>query len=335
MPRIPPIVLSEEQRAQIEKWSRGGSTPYRLVMRARIVMMAASGHSNREIARLLSTNPITVARWRSRFVLLGLDGIRSEAPRNGSPPPVSEEVVRRVIAKTLNEHPEDRQHWSTRSLAREVGVSHSTVRRIWKSYGIRPNRSRLALLAQDQRFRPKNVDLLGVYVNPPQRAVAISLSESPPPRPGRPRDSPERASEAPARPAGPWMQQLVTTLNLLDGQESVRSSKRHVDQEFLTFLRSVQERRSAGDRIVLLTEASGPTLSPQLSRWLNRHPQVSTELCAGTESWKLKVVESIRDAAANRLAATAPRGLPKLLTAVDRWKRVSDSMGRPFAWTSE
>lgn len=333
MPRIPPIILSEDQRAQLRKWSRGGSTPYRLVIRSRIVLLASDGHSNRDIARILFTNAITVARWRSRFLLLGLDGIRTEAPRNSSPPPVPEDVVQRVIAKTLNERPLDRPRWSTRSLGQEVGVSHSTVRRIWKSYGIRPNRSRVALLAQDSRFRLKKVDLVGVYVNPPQRAVALSLSDDsrPGPVPSVRRSWDDAGSLSP--PTGTWMKELVTTLNLLDRQDPVRTSKRHIDQEFLSFLRFVQNRRMANDRIVLLAEASGPSLSPQLSRWLSRHPQVSTEVCAGTETWKQKIIEYIRDASENRAPGVAPGGLPKLLNAVDRWKKVSVGGQRPFAWT--
>lgn len=334
MPRIPPIDLNEEQRSQLGRWSRGGSTPYRLVVRARIILLAADGHSNRDIARLLFTNPITVARWRSRFLLLGLPGIRTEAPRNGSPPPVSEEVVRRVISKTLSERPKGRTRWSTRSLAREVGVSHSTVRRIWRTYGIRPNRSTVSLLAQNSRFRPRKVDLLGVYVNPPQRAVAISLSEQATDQPAPARRSKEETSSAKGS-AGPWMKDLVTTLNLLDQQESVRTSRRHIDQEFLSFLRSVQERRLANDRILLLAEAAGPSLSPRLSRWLSRHPHVSTEVCDGPESWKQKVVETIRGASEDRSTESPPGGLPKLLNAVDRWKRVSDDGQRPFAWTQE
>jgi len=329
----PAVLLSDDQRSQIERWSRGGSTPYRLVVRSRIVLLAANGHSNREIARLLSTNPITVARWRSRFILLGLEGIRNEAPRSGSPPPVSEEVVRAVIAKTLNDHPRGRTHWTTRSMARVVGVSHSTVRRIWKSYGIRPNRSRLSQLAVDPRFRPRKATLAGVYVNPPQRAVALSLSDGSSARPvvlhRRPGVDPGSSRPLP----GTWMKELVTTLNLLDRQEPVRTSKRHLEQEFLSFLRFVQNRRTANEKIVLLAEPGGPSLSPQLSRWLSRHPQVSTEFCAGPDIWKEKVVEFIRDASENRAEGVAPGGLPKFLTAVDRWKKVSVDGQRPFAWT--
>jgi len=129
------------------------------------------------------------------------------------------------------------------------------------------------------------------------------------------------------------MKELVTTLNLLDRQEPVRTSKRHLEQEFLSFLRFVQNRRTANEKIVLLAEPGGPSLSPQLSRWLSRHPQVSTEFCAGPDIWKEKVVEFIRDASENRAEGVAPGGLPKFLTAVDRWKKVSVDGQRPFAWT--
>lgn len=335
MSRPLPVILTKDQAAQLEKWSRGGSTPYRLVIRSRIVLLASYGHTNRDIARILRTNPITVARWRSRFVLLGIDGIRTEAPRYGSPPPVPEEVVQRIIRKTLEEKPRGRSHWSTRSLAREVGVSHSTVRRIWKAHDLRPGRSRVALLAQESQFRPKDIDLVGVYVNPPQRAVAISLAD---------RSTSSRkpwALSAPEgvkgyhRADGPWVMDLVSGLNVLERPGALRTSHRHRDQEFLSFLRSVWEHQMPKAHIVLFTEVDDSSSSPHLDRWLRRHPQVSTETSTGPESWKQKVLDTIRQATDGRSTAGTPAGLPDFLSAVARWKQKSDGQVLPFAWTEE
>lgn len=333
MRRPVPQPLSEKERSLLETWGRGGSTPYRLVMRARIVLLAAQGCSNHEIARRLRTNPITVARWRSRFALLGVEGIRREAPRTGSPPPVPERLVRTILAKTLYERPRGRAHWSTRSLARATGVSHSTIRRIWKMHGIRPDRSRVARLAQDPRFRPKDVDLVGVYVNPPHRAAAFWF-----------RNESKEVSKGPASHGGeaerllprsgrPWMSDLVTTLSLLDRREPPRTARRHMDQEFLAFLRAVQEGRMGKEKIVLLANESSPTLSPSLVQWLNRHPQVSTEVCAGTEEWKQRVVESIRENPQGRARQMPPAGVPGFVSAVHEWSREGENHPRPFAWT--
>lgn len=226
-------------------------------------------------------------------------------------------------------------HWSTRSLARETGVSHSTVRRIWKAYGIRPDRSRVALLAQSPRSRPKQVGLVGVYVNPPLRAAALWFGS--PSQPSRRTAAPGRTDplRSAFRPGNRWMADLVTTLNLLDRREPLHTSQRHRDQEFLSFLRSVQERRMGLEKIVMLGEASRPTLSPSLLQWLNRHPQISAEVCTGTERWKQKVLESIRTVPEGRSAQTPPVGLPEFLDAVHRWDSESDRRPRPFAWTED
>jgi transposase len=324
MRNAPRILLTDGQRAQLERWSRGGATPYRLVVRSQIVLLAADGHSDRSIARLLHANPITIARWRSRFSLLGLEGIRTEAPRSGSPPPIPKEVVRAILAKTIHERPKGRAHWSTRALAREVGVSHSTVRRVWKRYGIRPNRSRVARLIEGSTYRPQRLDVVGLYVNPPQRAIAISFGHESP-RPSVPADPPGR----------PWLADLVTTLNLLDHHPPVRSSHRYLNQEFLTFLRSVQESRSRDESIHLFAESEGDGLSPALMRWLSRHPQVSARVHAGTEPWKELVLDWFREVSESRSTDSPPESLPRLRTALERWMRENGESAPHFAWTKD
>jgi transposase len=322
MRNVPPIRLTDEQRDQLDRWSRGGATPYRLVVRSQIVLLAAEGNSNRSISRQLRTNPITVARWRSRFSLLGLAGIRTEAPRSGSPPPIPKEVVRSILLKTAHEHPKGRAHWSTRALAREVGVSHSTVRRVWKMFGIRPNRSRVARLVEGSAYRPQRVDVVGLYVNPPQRAIAISFGEESS-RPSPPTNPTNR----------PWLKDLVTTLNLLDHQTSIRSSQRYVDQEFLTFLRSIEEGRSRDESIHLFAESEEGSPSPALTRWLSRHPQVSARVHAGSESWKDVLLDWIREVSASRPTDSPPLSLPSLRTALERWARENRESPPHFAWT--
>jgi transposase len=316
--------VTDEQRSQLERWSRGGATPFRLVVRSQIVLLASDGLSNRAIARQLHTNPITVARWRSRFSLLGLEGIRTEAPRSGSPPPISNELVRTILHKTAHERPKGRTRWSTRSLAREVGVSHTTVRRVWRKFGIRPNRSRVAQLVEGSTFRPQRLDVVGLFVNPPQRAIAISFGDESSRLP-QPKDPTNR----------PWLKDLVTTLDLMDQQRPVRTSQRYVDQEFLTFLRSVQERRSRDESIHVFAESKGGSPSPAVSRWLSRNPQVSARLQAGSEPWQQKVLEWIREVLEGRPNGSPPVSLPSLRTALERWMRDGGENVPHFAWTRD
>jgi transposase len=330
---VPRLTLTENQRKVLEKWSRGGSTPYRLVIRSQIVLLASQGHSIRNIAAWLRVNPITVARWRSRFLILGIDGIRHEAPRLGSPPPVSRALVRTILRKTLVEAPAHSSRWSTRSLARDVGVSHSTVRRVWKAYDVRPPKSRLTLLARESRFRPKSIDVIGVYVNPPQRAVAITLRDEE--STGSRKSTGARAppSSRVGLKGGSWMSDLATTLSLLDNREPRHSAARLVGPEFLSFLHTVGDRRRGPERIQLLAQMPGATTSVPLARWLQRHPEFSADVRAGSAPLNRLVIEWFGERLKRQGAQTPPASLPGLLAAVDRWARETDANLRPFAWT--
>ncbi len=333
MSRAPRLTLVEKQKELLEKWSRGGSTPYRLVLRSRIILLAARGHSNRGIAHRLGINPITVARWRSRFLVLGIEGIRHEAPRLGSPPRVSEELVRAILDKTLFERPSHSSRWSTRSLARAVGVSHSTVRRIWKAHEVRPSRSRVAAIARDPRFRQKSIDVVGVYVNPPRRAVAFSLRDNEGTGPGR---TALRHAPPTARPGSKgrsWMADLISTLTLLDNRELQGSAHRLVDPEFLSFLHSVRERRQGREQIRILASSPGGATPAPLTRWLNRHPEFSAHVPVGNPPLQQIVVEWLGEPSSRQMVEDSPASLPGLRTAVERWVRETSDEPRPFAWT--
>jgi transposase len=332
MARAPRVTLIESQRELLERWSRGGATPYRLVVRSRIVLLASLGHSNRKIAAQLGINPITVSRWRSRFLVLGVEGIRRDAPRLGSPPRVSDPLVREILRRTRDERPMPTGRWSTRSLARAVGVSHSTVRRVWQANHVRRVRSRVATIARDPRYRRKSIDVVGLYVNPPRRALALSLRDDDP----RP-----RGSASPQAPPGsrssqrgrPWIADLVATLDLLDNRELKGSSHRLVEPEFLSFLRSVRERRRGPEQIQLLAESADGGAAAPLTRWLQRHPEFSATAQVGAAPLRRMVVEWFGDASVRLPSDTVPESLQGLRTAVERWARETRDEPRPFAWT--
>ena len=330
---MPRLAFTEGQRELLGKWSRGGSTPYRLVIRSKIVLLAAQGVSNREIARRLAINPITVARWRSRFLVLGLEGIRREAPRLGAPPRLSEALVRKIVRMTLFERPTPSTRWTSRSLARAVAVSHSTVRRIWKAYDVHPSRSLLSALSRGRRFQTKSVDVVGIYVNPPQRAVAISLRDEERQRSTGPTGEPGTGSSRPHPSERSWMSDLMTTLNALDGCQFKGSSGRLSDSEFLSFLQSVLARRRARERIQLLAESDGPKPPVPLSRWIRRYPEFSAHVQVGGSSVQRLVVQWFGEDSTHPLSNRPPVSLPELRAAVDRWVREKDSKRRPFAWT--
>lgn len=332
--RAPSIVLSQSQRSQLQAWCRGRSTPFRIVIRSWIVLLAASGKSDREICRILRTNPITVARWRARYALFGTEGIRTEAPHAGSPPPVSEAVTRRIIHQTLRGSAADGRRWSSRALAREMGVSHTSVQRIWKKHGLSPDRSRTLHLALDPRFRPLQLDLSGVYVNPPHRVVVLAFARLPY-RAGASSRSPYARPDRRPQHAGPWILDLMGALDLLEQHEISHRSRRYLDAELLSFIRAVYERNKTKERIVLFVVSDAAILPPTIARWLGRHPNTSAELSSEVGAWKRRILQSARSGSRSNSTAMAPVGLPEFLAAVVRWQRRGQGGYRPFAWIEE
>jgi transposase len=170
------VELSAAERAQLESWTRRRTSAQALASRSRIVLLAAEGLNNVEIARRLGFQRNTVAKWRSRFLEHRLDGLTDE-PRPGQPRKISDAKVEEVIVKTLETTPKDATHWSTRSMAAEVGLNQTAVHRIWKAFGLQPHRSESWKLSQDPQFIEKVRDVVGLYLSPPERAVVLCVDE--------------------------------------------------------------------------------------------------------------------------------------------------------------
>lgn len=172
-----PIHLSADERFTLERWARGRSTPSRLVLRARIVLAAAAGRRNDRIVDELDTRPRTVGLWRQRFAAARLAGIEKDAPRGGRPPVERDVQARRIVQATTQTRPATATHWSTRTLAEHLNVSPSMVQRVWKAGGLRPHRVRTFKLSNDKQFVEKRVDVVGLYLDPPEHALVLSCDE--------------------------------------------------------------------------------------------------------------------------------------------------------------
>ena len=168
------VTLTPEQRSKLEAYARGRSVAQRLVERARIILLAAEGKQNNEIANQLDIGRHTVARWRVRFLNLGVAGLEKDAPRPGRTPTVN---AQEIIQKTTQEKPSNATHWSTRSMARAVGVSEASVRRVWQAHGLKPHRVETFKISRDPHFAEKLDDIVGLYINPPQHAIVLSVDE--------------------------------------------------------------------------------------------------------------------------------------------------------------
>lgn len=173
----PAVELTEAQATQLKSWARGRKTPARLVRRAQIVLLAAEGKQNKEIGLLLGVMPRIVALWRSRFLDQGVAGLEKDAPRSGRKPTLSETKVRSIIRRTTQDMPRNATQWSTRSMAKAEGVSAATVRRIWQRHGLKPHLIRTFKLSRDPHFVERLEDVVGLYLNPPEHAIVLSVDE--------------------------------------------------------------------------------------------------------------------------------------------------------------
>jgi transposase len=271
------IELSDEERAQLEAWTRRRTSAQALAQRSRIVLLAAEGLKNTEIAERLAISRATAAIWRSRFAEHRLDGLLDE-PRPGRPRTISDEQVEEVIVKTLETTPNDATHWSTRSMAREVGLTQSAVLRIWKAFGLQPHRQGTWKLSKDPQFVAKVRDVVGLYLNPPERAVVLCVDEKSqiqaldrtapvlPMLPG----TPERATHDDKR-AG--TSSLYAALDLTTGKVIGRLHSRHRAIEFKHFLRTLDREVPADLDVHVVLDNSSTHKTPAIQRWLAAHPR--------------------------------------------------------------
>ena len=172
-----PLAMDPEQMAQLESWVRARSTPQKIVLRSRICLLAHEGHGNRQIARQLSTSRPTVLLWRDRFAASGVAGLEHEPSRKASSQRLEDRLIKKIVDTTLQTTPPAATHWSTRTLARHLGVSHMTVARVWDRHGLQPHRVRTFKLSRDQQFVEKLTDIVGLYLNPPDKALVLCVDE--------------------------------------------------------------------------------------------------------------------------------------------------------------
>jgi transposase len=331
-PRPPP--LEPGQRETLERWARGRRTPYRLVVRSRIVLAAAEGRTNRQIARELRVSPLTVALWRSRFMLLGIDGISRDAPRLGSRRSLSDWTLRRILVTTLSQNPPEGTRWSSRSLAREVGVSHSSVLRVWRTHEVRRYRTPIAALAHDPRYRPRSVDVVGVYVSPPHRAVVLTDRV-----PARPLERAPLSVVAPAPPRTDLGGRTSTTefVRLLARLESVpaaRSSASVARKDFLAFLGTVADHGGKDDRRHVLVSAVDEPLRSTVTAWSARGRAIEVVPPDARAPLHEFVGRWLSEQSREPRTRIALHDLPGLRDAIDRWAARSPSEARPFAWVT-
>jgi transposase len=332
-----PIELTGDERAQLEGWARRRTSAQALALRSRVVLLAAEGLNNTEIAERLGVHRPMVRKWRGRFAEHRLDGLTDE-PRPGRPRTVTDEQVEEVIVKTLETTPKDATHWSTRSMAAEVGLTQSAVLRIWQAFGLQPHRQQTWKLSKDPQFVAKVRDVVGLYLNPPERAVVLCVDEksqiqaldrSAPILPLLP-GTPERATHDYKR-AG--TSSLYAALDITTGQVIGRLHGRHRAVEFRKFLQTLDREVPAELDVHLVLDNSSTHKTPAIHKWLAAHPRFVLHFTPTSSSWLNLVERWFAELTTKKLKRGAHRSVRQLNADIRAWIDTCNHDPKPFVWT--
>ena len=331
------VELTEAERDQLESWERRRTSAQALALRSRIVLAADEGLNNTEIASRLGIAVSSARKWRNRFAEHRLDGLTDE-PRPGRPRTITDDRVKEVIVKTLETTPKDATHWSTRSMAREVGLTQSAVLRIWKAFGLQPHRQQTWKLSKDPLFIDKVRDVAGLYLNPPERAVVLCVDEKSqiqaldrtapilPMLPG----TPERATHDYKR-AG--TSSLYAALNITTGKVIGRLHSRHRAIEFKQFLQTIDREVPAELDVHVVLDNSSTHKTPAIQRWLTAHARFVLHFTPTSSSW-LNLVESwFAELTTKKLRRGAHRSVRQLNADIRAWIDTWNDNPKPFVWT--
>ena len=333
-----PITLTNADRATLVGWTRRPKTAQALALRARIVLAAAApGTTNTAIARRLGVTMMTVTKWRTRFAAHGLPGLHDEA-RPGAVRTVTDAHVERVITTTLEQAPADGTHWSTRRLAAQLGMSQSAVSRIWRAFGLQPHRTETFKLSKDPLFVDKVRDVVGLYLNPPARALVLCVDEKPqiqategtapvvPAAPGRPEQHTHDYVRHGTR-------DLFAALDVKAGTVIGEVHARHRSEEFRHFLDTVDANTPPELDLHLVLDNSSTHKTPAVHRWLVEHPRVHLHFTPTSASW-LNLVECWFSLLQRReLARGQFRSTEALEQTITHYIATTNATPKPFVWT--
>ncbi len=334
---LDPLELTDEQRSELRGWARRPRTAQAMALRARIVLAAADGWTNTEIAEELSVNRVTVGKWRRRFAEMGLDGL-VDAPRPGAPRRISDEDVELVIAMTLENTPSNATHWSTRSMADATGLSQSTISRIWRAFSLQPHRVDTFKLSNDPLFVAKVRDIVGLYLDPPAKALVLCVDEK------SQMQALERTQPLlPMRPGVVASQThdyvrhgtttLFAALNAKTGKIIGKCYRRHRSTEFLKFLRVIDAAVPGHLDVHLILDNYSTHKTAAARRCLARHPRFHTHYTPTYASW-INRVESWFAVLTNRqLRRGSFRSTRQLENAVRQYIDDNNQSPTPFVWT--
>jgi len=339
LPPAPRLLLADSDRKQLVTLSRQRNIPRGILLRVKIVLGAAEGLANHLLARDLSTSLPTVLSWRKRYEREGLAGLFTDRPRSGRPKQISEKREAAIVEATIKTIPRDATHWSVRTMAASQKVSSATVQRIWKKHKLQPHRVESFKFSNDPEFAPKVRDIVGLYMNPPDKAIILSVDEKSqiqaldrtqpilPLRPGLP----ERQTHDYQRHGTTT---LFAALNVLEGTVIGECQPRHRHQEFLRFLDRIDQSIDSGQEIHLVLDNYGTHKHPEVKKWLAERPRYHVHFTPTSSSWLNQIERWFAEITRKRIRRGTFRSVRELIKAINDYVRIYNQNPRPFQWVA-
>jgi transposase len=335
-----PVTLQSADKQKLEMLARRPKTAQRVALRSRIILRAAEGESNQEIARVLGVSGATVGKWRERFRVSGMEGLSDEF-RPGAPRKITDAQVEEAVTRTLESTPAAATHWSTRSLAREVGLSQSAIVRIWHSFGLQPHRSETFKLSTDPFLVEKVRDVVGLYVNPPEHAIVLCVDEK-----SQVQALDRTQPILPLRPGLPEQRthdyerhgttSLFAALDIATGKVIGECHRRHRHQEFLKFMEVVDSRLPADvGEVHLVLDNYGTHKTPKVVRWFARHPRYQLHFTPTSASWVNQVERWFAEITEKRIRRGSFASVQSLEKAIQEYLEYNNQHPKPFVWTAD
>lgn len=334
------LTMTTGERETLEAWVRAKTTPQRVVLRSRICLLAAAGKSNNAIAQQLGTSRPTVFLWRKRFQEQGPSGLSRDAPHGPSSRRLDSEKVKAVLETTLHTTPPGATHWSTRMMAKKLGISHSSVARIWVAHGLQPHRVESFKLSKDKHFVEKLTDVVGLYLNPPDKALVLCVDEKSQiqaldrTQPGLPMKK-GRCGTTTHDYKRNGTTCLFAALNLLDGTVIGTCYPRHRNKEFLKFLRKIDRETPKGLSLHLILDNYGTHNHPNVKLWLQKHPRFHLHFTPTGSSWLNLVERWFGELTSKRIRRGTFKSVPELIAAIEEFIQLNNESPKPFVWTKK
>ena len=331
----PTIVLSNEQKSELAQLTPSKRTSVRLAQRAQIVLLAAQGLQNKDIAEQLGIGRVQAARWRERYLQSGLQGIERDLPRGA---PVVKVDVAKLVELTTQTTPDAATHWSTRKMGEVLGVSASTVMRHWQAHGLKPHIVRGFKVSRDPQFVKKLEDIVGLYMSPPEHALVLCCDEKSQvqaldrTQPGLPLKK-GRAATMTHDYKRNGTTTLFAALNILDGQVIGQCQKRHTHVQWLKFLRQIDRQTPKDKTLHLIADNYATHKHPAVQEWLAKHPRLNMHFTPTSASWLNMVERFFRDITTERLRRGVFTSVPELVAAIDEYIAHHNTQPKPFIWT--